>query len=372
MATSNEKIRDSLIRRQSSVIRAGGSLGADMRALLAKTDAELKVLIAERTDPLTNTRRRFGKTRTARLRAIQKAIREIQAPSYSSIRARIKKEMIEVGKLEAVFAKDAISASLPVQVNLALPPSKVMNVIATSKPFEGKVLSKWISQLNTTDTNRMMDQIRVGLVQGETTQAITNRIFNRQSGTRNITKNNVEAITRTAINFMANQGRSELYLANKKIIQVEVYVATLDGRTTLQCIGLDGNRYPVGDGPIPPVHMNCRSLRVPAINGKLIGSRPAVATTKKMLEGMSRSERRRTVASLTGQVPATQTYSTFLRKQPVAFQNDVLGRDKATLFRKGGLTVDKFTNPAGKPFTIAQLREQHPEAFIKAGLQIDE
>lgn len=343
-----------------------------MRRLLAKTDAELKVLIAERTDPLTTSRRKFGKTRTARLKAIQKAIREIQAPAFSEIRARIKAEMIEVGALEAVFAADAIQASLPVVVSLALPPSNVMRVIATSKPFDGKILRQWISQLQTRDVNRMMDQIRTGLVQGETTDSISRRIFNQQSGTRNTTKRDIEGITRTAINFMANEGAEELYIANKKIIPKVVYTATLDGRTTKQCIGLDGNVYLVGQGPIPPVHFNCRSRRVPVVNGKLLGSRPAVATTRQMLKGMSRSERRRTINSLTGQVPATQTYSTFLRGQPVAFQNDVLGKTSATLFRKGGLTVDKFTNPAGKPFTIAQLREQHPEAFIKAGLQIDE
>jgi hypothetical protein len=71
---------------------------------------------------------------------------------------------------------------------------------------------------------------------------------------------------------------------------------------------------------------------------------------------------------LTGTVPATESYQKFLKKQPVGFQRDVLGKTKAELFRKGGLTVDKFTDPRGRTFTIKDLRRDHPEAFIKAGL----
>jgi len=87
-----------------------------------------------------------------------------------------------------------------------------------------------------------------------------------------------------------------------------------------------------------------------------------------MLAGLSREERRDTVRRLTGQVPASQTYAEFLRNQPVQFQNEVMGKTKAALFRKGGLALDKFTNAAGKEYTIADLRRLAPVAFSKAGL----
>jgi SPP1 gp7 family putative phage head morphogenesis protein len=301
------------------------------------------------------------------------AIRDLQKPTYIEINREIKAAMGEIGVLEAQFTKSTIEAALPVVVDLALPTSTLLNAIATKQPFEGRILSKWIRDLNNTDTNRMMDQIRIGMVNGEGEKEITRRIFgtatqNFRDGTRALTKRNVEGIARTAVSFITNQARQEVYAANRAIIPEEVYVATLDGKTTLQCIGLDGRIFRNGEGPVPPVHFKCRSLRAPAVNGRAIGERTAKAVSKQMLEGLSEKEQRSLINKLTGQVPATESYQKFLKKQPVGFQNDILGKSKGALFRKGGLTVDKFTDPRGKTFTLADLRRDHPEAWIKAGL----
>ena len=372
--TSNEQIRDALVRRQTRVLRLGTTLGKSTARLLGLVDDDLRKLIEARVNPLTGNRRKFGPNRTARMNALSQAIRDLQKPTYREIRAALKKELVEIATLEAVFTANTISAALPVVVNLALPNSTLLNAIATAQPFEGRILSKWIRDLNNTDTKRMMDQIRIGMVNGEGEKLITKRVFGTatqafRDGTRALTKRNVEGIARTAVNFIANQARQEVYAANRAIIPEEIYVATLDGRTTLQCQGLDGRVFKNGEGPVPPVHFNCRSLRVPAVNGKTIGERPAVATTKQMMEGLNKNERRALTNKLTGTVPATETYQKFLKKQTTGFQNDVLGKTKATLFRKGGLTVDKFTDPRGKTFTLKDLRRDHPEAFIKAGLQ---
>jgi SPP1 gp7 family putative phage head morphogenesis protein len=371
--TSNEQIRDALIRRQTRVLRTSITLGNNMSRLLTLVDGDLRRLIEERTDSLTGNRRKFGKTRTMRVNALQQAIRDLQKPTYRQIKKEIQSEMIEIATLEAVFTADAVTAALPVVVNLALPNSSLLTAIATKQPFQGRILEKWIRDLNNTDTNRMMDQIRIGMVNGEGEKEITRRIFgtasqNFRNGTRSLTKKNVQGISRTSINFITNQARQEVYAANRAIIPEEIYVATLDGRTTIQCMGLDGQIFKNGEGPVPPVHFNCRSLRVPAVNGKAIGERPAVATTKQMMEGLTKKEQRELKNKLTGTVPATETYQKFLKKQPASFQNDVLGKSKGALFRKGGLTVDKFTDPRGKSFTLSDLRRDHPEAFIKAGL----
>jgi SPP1 gp7 family putative phage head morphogenesis protein len=371
--TSNEQIRDALIRRQTRLIRTATTLGSEMRALLVKVDNDLRVLIEERTSPLTGTRKKFGVTRTARLKALQKAIQSLQKPTYREIQKRLTQQLIEIGSLEAVYTADTITAALPVVVDLALPTSTLLSFIATSQPFQGKILKEWIDDLEVKDAERMMDQIRIGMVNGEGEREIGRRIFgtstqNFRDGSRALTRRGVEGIARTAVNFITNQARQEIYNLNRALIPEDLYVATLDGRTTLQCMGLDGKRFKHGEGPVPPVHFGCRSLRVPLINGVVAGERPAKGVTKPMLEGLNKTEQRALIKDLTGQVPASQTYQVFLKKQSTAFQNDVLGLQKAQLFRKGGLTVDKFTDPRGKPFTLADLRRDHPEAFIQAGL----
>ena len=72
-----------------------------------------------------------------------------------------------------------------------------------------------------------------------------------------------------------------------------------------------------------------------------------------------------TRASMNGQVPADQTYDGFLRKQPKAFQDEVLGKTKADLFRSG-VKVDRFTDASGVEYTLDQLKRREREAWQTA------
>jgi hypothetical protein len=67
-------------------------------------------------------------------------------------------------------------------------------------------------------------------------------------------------------------------------------------------------------------------------------------------------------------VPAKTTYQQWLRTQPVAFQNEVLGVKKARLYRQGGLTLDKFVTPQGREYTLTELARRERDAFTAAGL----
>ena len=67
-----------------------------------------------------------------------------------------------------------------------------------------------------------------------------------------------------------------------------------------------------------------------------------------------------------GQVAADLTYSDWLRKKPVDFQESILGKTKAALFRDGGLTLDRFVSPAGHELTLDQLKQQESAAWDKA------
>jgi hypothetical protein len=180
-------------------------------------------------------------------------------------------------------------------------------------------------------------------------------------------------------------------MANQDLFSEEQFVATLDARTTPVCRSLDGKRYPVGKGPIPPLHFNCRSLRVPVLDGDALGKRPFVAATKAQLlreyaereglkvpktrEALPRGHKgafdafaRMRVRQLTGRAPGRTTYQEWLSTQSAAFQDDVLGKTRARLFREGGLTLDKFVNRRGDEIPLSELARLHAAAFRAAGL----
>jgi hypothetical protein len=77
---------------------------------------------------------------------------------------------------------------------------------------------------------------------------------------------------------------------------------------------------------------------------------------------------RRQLRAATGTTIAAETYQTFLQRQPRWFQEDVLGRTKARLFREGNLPLDRFVDRAGNELSVAELARREAAAFRRAGL----
>jgi len=90
-------------------------------------------------------------------------------------------------------------------------------------------------------------------------------------------------------------------------------------------------------------------------------------------QGKSPSEITRIIAgtraSMNGQVPGNLTYNAWLRRQPRAFIDEVLGPTKARLYLDGRLHLDRFIDlDTGKPFTLQELRRRYEAAWMRAGL----
>jgi hypothetical protein len=119
----------------------------------------------------------------------------------------------------------------------------------------------------------------------------------------------------------------------------------LDNRTTEICIGYDGKVYPINEGPRPPFHWQCRTQAVPVLKSwKQLG-----INLKEAPEG--------TRSSMNGQEAAKITYPEWLKKQPIEFQDEVLGPTRAKLWRSGKVKIDRFTQD-GKLLTLDQLRKK--------------
>lgn len=75
-----------------------------------------------------------------------------------------------------------------------------------------------------------------------------------------------------------------------------------------------------------------------------------------------------TRASMDGQVPESTTYQTWLQRQPASVQDEVLGATRGALFRRGGLTLDRFVDMSGRQYTIQELRRRDADAFAAANV----
>lgn len=390
--TANVLWFDGLLRHQIYLLRVSGTIRNQINALLNATEADMarKILSALAGDT---------KLSPARLRRANSLIKQLQALRASPWKEADKlwhEAMDELTLTEVRQAKKLLEAVVPVELDTTLPAPGRLNAIVRTVPFEGKILKGWASKIQADDISRIANEIRIGVVQGESAQKIARRVIGTaklkgRDGVTQITRQNAEAITRTAVNHFGNQAREAYFFENQDIFSKEIYTATLDGRTTPVCRSLDGERFPVAEGPIPPLHFNCRSIRVAEIVEEAIGMRPAKPVVEKRILNTYTSKnqlgrvkfradlpygfkgdydkfRSQTLRAMTGRVPAKVTYQTWLQTQSVTFQDDILGPTRGQLFRKGKITLKRFVNRTGENYTLAELADREAKAFIAAGL----
>lgn len=382
-----------MVRHQIQLQRFAKGVTQKIHAVLNSTEQDLADMIRARLaasaglDTVADIRR---------LQTLLSMMENLRTTTWETLDASWANELMALAATEPGFMANQLDTTSPAVLDLALPALNQLKAIVTSQPFEGATLKEWSGKLAAEDIRRMEAQIRLGMTAGEDSATIARRIVGSarllgKDGMTEITRRNAAAITRTAVNFIANRSRRALILENKSIFSQEMFLAVLDSRTTPICQSLDGDLYDVGEGPIPPLHWNCRSTRVPVLNGQAIGNRPYKAITEqeilrdfakengmkpvssrdKLPHGMkSKYDKfaRKAVRNATGTVPASTTYQEWLKSQSAAFQDDILGKARGQLFRQGGLTLKQFVATDGSELSLADLATKQAAAFRAAGL----
>lgn len=390
--TANEALLAFLIRHQMGLIQYMGYVSNRVVGLLNRTEQELADRIRSR---LLNNQGLSTPAEVRRYESLIKMITGIRSKAFTQATDEWVQQMVDLAKAESQFINATTLTTSPVVIVTALPTARQLRQIALSRPFQGRILKDWASTILSEDLARIRGQIQAGMVAGDTSANIARRVvgtarLNGADGVTEITRRAATSLTRTAVNHVATSVRNEYYAENADLFSEEQFVATLDSRTTLVCASNDGKRFPLGKGPMPPLHWQCRSLRVPVLDGQVLSARPAKAITDQQVlrefneangtsarsrkdlprgtKGQYDAYRRKRVREMTGQVPGTTTYDQFLKAQSAEFQNDVLGTTKAKLFREGGLSLDKFVARDGSELNLAQLAKRDAGAFKAAGL----
>lgn len=333
----------------------------------------------------------------ARLARMERAIRGARGPGFDQILTDMSGELRAVAAEEPRFLTSLIRTVSPVDLPIKQPNPLEISKIVSSRPFQGRLLRQWTSQLAQDERRRMMNEIRIGLTQGETATQITRRIVGSgvlggRDGVTNLTRSHVQTLVRTAINHVGTSARREFALANQRLFKREQWVAVLDGRTSVICLNLNGRLFPVGKGIFPPAHLNCRSIRSPFIDTtEAVRHRLKPTEQKRLLrefgdqEGLGRVRSRRDlsrtqkkafdtfarvrVREMIGASPPVMSTEDFLNGLPMGELEDVLGVSKAALQRRGGLSIGRLVDRQGSPLTLASLAEKESAAFQRAGLE---
>ena len=156
---------------------------------------------------------------------------------------------------------------------------------------------------------------------------------------------NAETLARTATNHYTTIGRRAFADANKDVVTREIPIVVFDSRTSPTCLSIAARYakkgWPVGESPIgtPPYHWNCRTVLGYLAEGQeLVGTRAARGDSGK-----------------TSQIRASTTIDDFVRRQSKDWQEDLLGTERARLFREGKLSLRNLTDASLRPLTLKEI-----------------
>ena len=258
-----------------------------------------------------------------------------------------------------VAAMGVVSDFARVNISASLPTTERLQSIARTSLSMGDTIGGWYDSLNyqvKTDIGRV---IRAGVSMGKTNREISKDIIATKgvltgAETLQKAKRNAMAITRTAVMTVANKAVEASYKANIDFIKAYLFVATLDNRTSVQCMALDGTVWSV-DGdlirgakgvqskkPELPLHWNCRSVYAPVTR----------------LSDLAPSTR----SSMGGQISSLINFEAFMQKEGDEFGIKMLGKKRYNLYKDNKISLSELLNPRTlEPLSMAELNKIYPQ-----------
>ena len=332
---TNDEILDLLIKRDLLLQRVGNGLSKDVASQYIK-------MIDEAINSL-------GKVDVSLIN-MNKIIKEINS-NIGLDYSKVENSLNEVAITEAGYIPTAINGIVAVDImNKTLPHSLVNKIVRNSYLSDGNTIKEGFQKLDEKLQETFQNQIRLGVLNGDTTQTIINNLKPFMTDFKN---NRVEALVKTALSTVVNNTRMETYKENEEIFKGYQHQSVLDSRTTFICAERDNKEWDLELKPIghklpfklPCLHYRCRSIMLPITKSyKELG-----LDVEEIPIG--------TRSSLNGQVPADTNFSQWFERQSADFKENYLGKGRYELYKDNKITLSDLVNQQGKTLTLEQLRK---------------
>lgn len=295
---------------------------------------------------------------------------------------RVTKEMTGEKKL-----KDASATSLPRVVENSL--------------SSGRTLQQWFLKIAADDAARIEAVIQQGISSGWSIDQIADNIAGTaengyKDGVFNTTRREAVNMARTVCNGVANSAKMAFYQANDDVITGVEILSTLDGRTCPVCASLDRKRYKMDEqAPSLPLHNMCRCVLLPvtpasdfADEQRPMAKADFMAEAQRSFENKNKGQKfsdldedqkkklyyqamreyeKRTGESAYEQSDGAVSFREYFTEHMTEQQRkDWLGPERYKLWKRGGVSLDKFIPPyPQKRMTVEELKKLDKASFEK-------
>lgn len=355
MKSADLILTDATLSHQVYLLRFTAGEQEKVADLLMKVQKEL-------TYKLTTGLTDFGKSR---VRALLKEVNQVIDQGYNNIQGSL--NFSGLANHETDFTVKSFAA---IGVEVSLPTVAVMKALVNGSLIDGAASGAWWAKQSEDLQFKFAAQVRQGIAANETLQDIIRRVAGSPRlgtpGIMEISRRNASALVHTSIMQVANDARLATYQANADVINGVQHLATFDAHTCAQqCVPRSGAEWDLDGNPIkgnfpfqsPPLHFNCRCVLVPI--------------TRSFRElGIDVDEVKGTRASDLGQIDSGTSFDAFLSRHDVAYQDELLGKGKADLWRSGKITLRDLVSQNGRPLTLAELKAETGIVDIKKDFSI--
>lgn len=388
---ANQDIFDDFIKHQIQLQRLSNGQAARILESLDGTNEALAeaiysaVINIKETSNLTKGRSAFYETLKTRIAYIRGSAIDTSLEDYT-------KELEKLIAHETALTTAIYETNIPLVLAYKTPATKYLKAILTDGQFFGKSIEEYFTQFTQNDIDRILQSVKSGINQGLPTERIVSEVVGSsnmgyKNGAMGKSRKSIRSMVRTITGGVGNSVRGLWNMANKDILAYEIYSAVLDGRTTYICASLDGEQFEVGVGPQPPLHFNCRSMRLGIVDvlakDGIMGNRPYVRDTRtarqrridfrkqaKEKVGATKwkeatlpqrrnwinTEKNLWQDANIGKTKGYKTFQQWFDDQPASFQTKYLGPTRYQAY-KDGSSLSEFVRIDGSNFTLDELIE---------------
>lgn len=332
-------------------------IGLDLARLDASTQNEVLALLKQMQKDLITSLGNDDLTTWGRRRLNQqlKESQQIIASYYSDIEAITLASTSGIAPIVSTSVANALAVAVGNGAGGAvagiIPTTNYMEALASNAIVEGATQKEWWARQSDEMAFRFKQAVKTGLVNAETNSQIIKRVLDIEG----ITTRNVEKLVRTSVMTISNMARQKTFEQNEDVISSLEWSSALDSRTCAECAPRDGLRWdiktkkPIGHKvpfSSPPKHLNCRCSLI-----------PITKTFRELgfdIDEVDLSAR----ASMEG-VVTDKNFNAFMDRNGKTFTDEVLGKGRSELYRKGIITLEQLIDGKGNLLTLKQLQNNY-------------
>ena len=340
--SATEYLIDASTRHQIMLQRLSGGAFNKLKPILEKLQNDVKARLRDNPTDF----------QMHRLTALSADIQALFDEANAEFGRQLNLDLNDFTEYETDFQYRMLGNAVTTELTLPAIEQVVAAVtVAKSELVSGKKVQRLtISEMVETLGSKpktIENRIRAGIIEGKSVDQMVRDIMRIAD---QVNKRDARTIVTTAFNLAGSEARRAVNEANADVLIGERLVVTLDSRTSATCYGLGSKNeiYKIGEGPQPPLHFGCRSVRVGVAD-----PRYAVPNIKglKSARGDNGVEK----------IDTDVTFDQFLKNQSVKFQEEFFyklsgGQYKYDAWKAGKINGADFVDGKGAEIDLSYLK----------------